>query len=87
MIEEVSSPATQSLEPADLFANDDAHDLAALAVLTPLTSDEIGLSLRLADHLDQDLPIGPLDESSWDDLLGDLALDSAKSRRETPQSR
>jgi hypothetical protein len=69
-----------------LFANDDARS-GCLGSLAPLTSDEIGLSLRLADHLDQDLPIGPLDESSWDDLLGDLALDSAKSRRETPQSR
>jgi len=86
VIEEVSVGSSNSEEPADL-TDDDELDLAALAVLTPMSSDELSQSLRLSDHLDQDLPIGPLDEPGWDDLLGDLALDSAKSRREPSQAR
>jgi hypothetical protein len=35
----------------------------------------IGQVLSLSDHANRKLPMGPLDEDAWDQLLSDLSLD------------
>jgi hypothetical protein len=67
--------------------NRDAIDLASLATPVPLSSDDVGHVLSLAEHLDRDIPFGPLDESTWDELLDELALDTSRSNREPKQGR
>ena len=82
-----AAKANRSLEVALQATADSSLDLAALATIAPLAGDEVGLALRLSDRLDQELPIGPLDESAWDDLLGELALETARNKRDPQQAR
>jgi hypothetical protein len=65
----------QSLSDDESWDTDasDALDLAILAHSPGQSSDDVGLALSLNDA--ESLPVGPLDEQSWDDLLSGLAAD------------
>jgi hypothetical protein len=82
-----TAASSTSLLTAVQLAGDESLNLAALAAVVTPSGDEIGQALRLTDQLDQDLPIGPLDEAAWNDLLGDLAIDAARNKREPKQAR
>ena len=84
MIEEraVASSSSGAEDPTWLTGG--AGDPLALDLLAA-DDEAIGGALELVDLDDSDLPIGPLDEASWDDLLDDLAGEPL--RREPQQVR
>lgn len=76
---EVRSSAPQ----ATLLASQPALDAASsqdLALLAVSAASSISDSLSLVLEAESKLPIGPLDESSWEELLGNLASDQRKPR-------
>jgi hypothetical protein len=85
--ERVASSTSSEESPILLLDSVEPIDLGLLADATSASEDEVASVLRLSDELDRDLPIGPLDEASWDDLLGELAADRSGASRDPRQSR
>jgi hypothetical protein len=81
----VASSDSGAEDPTWLTGGADPLELALLAADDRNDDDAIGGALGLADLADGDIPIGPLDEANWDDLLADLA--GERLRREPQQMR
>jgi hypothetical protein len=81
----VASSGSGAEDPTWLTGGADPLELALLAADDRNDDDAIGGALGLADLADGDIPIGPLDEANWDDLLADLA--GERLRREPQQMR
>ena len=50
-------------------------DTLALVAAAAVNEQSVGRAMSLEEHARRRLPIGPLEDEAWDDLLGELALD------------
>jgi hypothetical protein len=59
----------------DWTSSSDDDTLAVVAAAAAVNHRTVGRTLSLEEHTRRRVPIGPLDSESWEDLLGELALD------------
>jgi hypothetical protein len=57
------------------WLGDDDQVLTTVASAAVIDERSVGRVLSLEDQVRRRVPIGPLDDTQWDDLLGELALD------------